>query len=218
MSSLVVLDPDLEIVDAHHHLWPESGDVVSTTPGPGQTASAGTRLDHCPAYSLDDLHRDATAGHRVVGSVFMECSAFYRTDGPERLRSVGETETVAQLPRRGGLCDGIVGFADLTLGSDVAEILEAHMAVAGPRFKGVRHSVAWDPDPAVYATFRRPPAGLLSDPRFVAGAKEVAARGLSFDTWLYFHQLPEFGALRSEQPHADDRGRPPGRSCGHWPS
>jgi len=36
------------------------------------------------------------------------------------------------------LCGGIVGFADLLLGAAVDAVLEAHLRVAGERFKGVR--------------------------------------------------------------------------------
>ncbi|MDV7088939.1 amidohydrolase family protein [Rhodococcus opacus] len=200
LSTEEILDPDLEIVDAHHHLWPSTGAAVSLPPGPGQRAQQGAQLAHCPPYSLDDLCADATSGHRVVESVYIECSSFYRNDGPEHLRPVGESETVAALAAGGGLCAGIVGFADLMLGTGVGEALDAHVAAAGPRFRGIRHTVAWDPDPDVYANFRHPPAGLLGDPRFLAGAAELVTRELSFETWLYFHQLPELAEFAAARP------------------
>ena len=56
-----IVDPERRIVDPHHHLWP--------------TAS---RL----AYGLADLLADVGGGHRVERTVFMECHAAYRTDGP----------------------------------------------------------------------------------------------------------------------------------------
>jgi hypothetical protein len=68
-----VLDPHVEIVDPHHHLWP-----------------AGSMFN----YSGDELASDTTGGHNVVATMFMECQSAYREDGPEHLRSVGETEFV----------------------------------------------------------------------------------------------------------------------------
>ncbi|KRF22405.1 amidohydrolase [Phycicoccus sp. Soil802] len=195
-----VLDVDLEIVDAHHHLWPAAGAVVSLQPGPGQQVQKGSRVPDSQAYSLADFTTDATAGHRVVGSVFVECSAFYRSEGPERSRPVGETEAVARLASPYGLCSGIVAFADLMLGSAVGEVLDEHQEVGGERFKGIRHSVAWDSDPEVFATYRRPPAGLLLDKAFLAGAGQLAERGLTFDTWLNFHQLPELVTFAAHHP------------------
>ena len=184
-----ILEPELEIVDSHHHLWPAS---------PAQE-NGGTLLSKWAPYSLDDFCSDAK-GHRITGSVYVECQACYRESGPESMRPVGETESVAALPAPGDICAGIVGFADLSLGTSVGDVLDAHHEVAGRRFRGIRHTVAWDRDPAVYATAGRPPPGLLEDSAFRAGAAELAARGLTFETWLYFHQLPELSRFAAACP------------------
>jgi len=98
-----VLDADLPIVDPHHHLW-----------------------DHKRhRYLLDELRQDTGSGHRIVATVFVDCLAFYRADGPEALRPVGETEFangVAAMCASGvygelRACAGIVSHADLTLGA-----------------------------------------------------------------------------------------------------
>jgi predicted TIM-barrel fold metal-dependent hydrolase len=189
-----ILDPSLEIVDAHHHLWPAHPTAAASDRG------AANHAGHWRSYSFADFHRDTMAGHRVTGSVYVECEARYRTDGPKELRPVGETEAVAGLEMRGGLCAGMVAFAALTLGAGVGEVLDAHLGVLNSRVRGVRHIAAWDPDPDVYATSRRPPPGLLEDPKFLAGVAEVAARGLSFETWVYFHQLPELARFAAAHP------------------
>jgi L-fuconolactonase len=72
------LEPDLPICDAHHHLWLDSGH----TGWP---------------YTLAEYHDDTSAGRNVVRSIFLECHAEYRRDGPAHLRSVGEVEFVAEL-------------------------------------------------------------------------------------------------------------------------
>jgi len=189
-----ILDPELEIVDAHQHLWP-----AHKTEG-ASDQDAAKHAQPWSSYSFEEFQRDTMTGHRVTGSVYVECGARYRTDGPGRLRPVGETEAVAGLEMRGGLCAGMVAFADLTVGAGVGEVLDAHLGVLNSRVRGVRHIVAWDPDPDVYATSRRPPAGLLEDPEFLAGVAEVEARELSFETWVYFHQLPELAQFADTHP------------------
>src|SRR2546427_10077553 len=76
----------------------------------------------------------------------------HRARGPVELRPVGETEFVAGIaamsdsglygPTR--VAAGIVGFADLTLGDRVEPVLQAQLRAGGGRFRGARHSAAWD--------------------------------------------------------------------------
>ena len=99
-----VVDPEQRIVDPHHHLW-------AAGPLP---------------YSLADLLIDVGSGHRVERTVFMECHAAYRADGPTEYAPVGETEWIAsEAQRSGGLIGGIVGHADLRL-ANLDEVLNAH--------------------------------------------------------------------------------------------
>ena len=58
------------IVDPHHHLWPEGGALP---------------------YGLEELHGDTDAGHHIEKTVFIECGASYRTNGPDHLAPLGET-------------------------------------------------------------------------------------------------------------------------------
>ncbi|MEM7340293.1 MAG: amidohydrolase family protein [Actinomycetota bacterium] len=169
-----VLEPELEIVDAHHHLW-----------------TTETRYG---VYDLDDLHVDTGAGHNVVATVFIDCGASYRIDGPEAKRPVGETEYVAERADRADEAGrtpiaAIVSHVDLTLGTAAGEVLDAHIAAAGGRFRGIRHSGARGEDPAVPTSRTEPPADLFGQASFRAGAGELAARGLSFEAWQYHHQL-----------------------------
>ena len=71
-----IIDPDRAIIDPHHHLWKK-------------------RFNR--DYLLPELWADTGSGHNVVKTVFMECRAFYRHDGAEHLKSVGETEFIAKL-------------------------------------------------------------------------------------------------------------------------
>ena len=170
-----ILEPDLPICDPHHHLW-----------------------DHPDSrYLLDELLADTGSGHNVVSTVFMECMAMYRADGPIALRPVGETEFVngvAAMSASGGygdgrMCASIVGFVDLTL-PEAGAALDAHMA-ASPRFRGIRHASGWDASEDVRNSHTNPTEGLLGDAAFRSGFAELGKRGLTFDAWMYHSQIRE---------------------------
>lgn len=180
-----IVEPELPICDPHHHLWDRDGS----------------------RYLLDELLEDVVSGHNVVSTVFVECGSMYRADGAQALRPVGETEFVngiAAMAASGGYgdvraCAGIVGFADLTLGAAVGEVLDLHLA-RSDRFRGIRHAAGWDADDRVRNSHTNPPAHLLLDEGFRAGMSELAKRGLSFDAWLYHTQIPELTDLARAQP------------------
>ena len=87
-----ILEPDLPIVDPHHHLWDRPTEILKDLPP----------LDHgfmdiirrVPRYLFDELLADLRGGHDVRATVYLECGAMYRADGPEAYRSVGEIEFV----------------------------------------------------------------------------------------------------------------------------
>ena len=109
-----ILEPALEIVDPHHHLWDRKGH----------------------RYLLDELLADTGSGHNITHSVFIECGEMYRADGPAEMQPVGEIEFVngtAAMSASGRygksrLCAGIVGHADLRLGDGVTRVLDAQIA------------------------------------------------------------------------------------------
>jgi L-fuconolactonase len=182
----VILEPDLPIVDPHHHLWDRPG----------------------WRYLLEDFLADVNSGHRVLATVFVQCRAMYRRDGPEELRPLGETEFVNGVAAMsasgsygpGRVCAGIVGHADLRLGARVADVLEAHLRVAGDRFRGIRHISTWDADASIMNPSYRPPPGLLADRSFREGFARLAPLDLSFDAWLYHPQIDELTALAQAFP------------------
>ena len=175
------LEPDLPIIDAHHHLWDHPG----------------------APYFLEDLLQDLAGGHRVTATVAVECKAMYRRQGPVALQPVGETDflnAAATASARGehGPCRvaaAIVGHADLCLGAQVRPVLQAHVQAGGGRFRGIRYSAVWHPDPAAQGSLARPPPYVMADPAFRAGFAELAPLGLSFDAWIYHTQLPELTDL-----------------------
>ena len=168
-----VLEPDLPIVDAHHHLWDRASGL----------------------YLLDQLRGDLTAGHNIVKTVFIQCGYSYRTDGPEHLKPVGETERVVSIAAGDpGICAGIVGYCDFRRSDTVDAVLEAHIAAGAGRFRGIRQSAGWDPA-VIVTTSAIPPHGILADPAFRAGLSRLGTHGLSYECSLYFPQLAELAAV-----------------------
>ncbi|MBY5496031.1 amidohydrolase family protein (plasmid) [Rhizobium leguminosarum] len=181
------LQPGQRIIDAHHHLFDRPG----------------------WRYLLDDLLVDIGEGHNVQATVYVQGRAMLRTDGPEIMRPIGETEFangVAAMSESGSygdvrVCAGIVGFADLLRGDAVRPVLEAHLAAAGAfgegpgRFRGIRHIAVWDPDPAMVNPAYQPTENMLESAAFRTGFAHLSPLGLSFDAWLLFHQIPHLARL-----------------------
>jgi predicted TIM-barrel fold metal-dependent hydrolase len=90
------------------------------------------------------------------------------------------------------VAEGIVGGGDLSVGARVRELLQAEIAAAGGRLRGIRHGVAWDGNESVgkYASRVVPPHQVL-DPKFREGFAQLAPLGLSFESWQYHPQLPD---------------------------
>jgi len=192
LTSEVPIEPDLPICDPHHHLWHR----------PDLPGRPGSR------YLLEDLLQDVGGGHRIIQTVFVECRSMYREGGAEEMRPVGETEFVQGIAAQSAsgqygttrVAAGIVGHADLTLGAAVAPVLEAHIAASSNRFRGIRHSSAWDAS-ADLRSYMSPPKGLLLDSRFREGFACLQKYGLSFDAWLYHPQLTELADLARAFPN-----------------
>jgi L-fuconolactonase len=214
-----ILEPELPIVDPHHHLW----DRRMLPPPTGPEHPFTTAIKPAQRYLLDELLADTRSGHNVVATVFLECRAFYKADGPVEMRCVGETEFVngvAAMSASGlygdtRACAGIVGNADLTLGDAVKPVLEAHERVGGGRFRGVRNSASWDADTEVLGPLNRIQKGHYLRDDFRAGFKHLAPMGLSFDAWMLEPQLPDLTDLARAFPDTtivlDHVGTPIGR-------
>lgn len=192
-----ILEPDLPIIDPHHHLWDRTGAIVADAPPPRHGFEA--MLRKVPYYMLGELLADMKSGHNVIGTVYMECGSMYRAGGEAAYRCVGETEFVNGVAAMSasGLygpalaCAGIVGHVDLTLGAAARGVLEAQIAAGGGRFRGIRHAAASDPDPAVLGPLAHRQPGLYLSPVFREGFAQLAPLGLSFDAWLLEPQLPD---------------------------
>ena len=191
-----ILEPGLPIVDPHHHLWDRATDMLKNLP-PSDHGFLDI-IRNIPRYLFDQLMADLTGGHNIRATVYMECGAMYRADGPDVLKCVGETEFVngvAAMSASGlygetRACAGIVGHVDLRLGAAAEDVLRSHIGAGHGRFRGIRHAAPFDEDPNVLGPLSGySPAGLYLDPRFREGFKVLHRLGLSFDAWLLEPQL-----------------------------
>ena len=185
------LEPEIPICDPHHHFW-------------------DMRTERIPyqRYLLHELADDVNSGHNVRSTVFVEARAMYRSSGPEEMRPVGEVEFVQGLaaasesglygPTRAAA--SIVGHANLLLGDGVEPVLEALQSASPNRFRGIRHSVTWDPHPEIEVTSAHRMQGQLADDNFRAGARVLARMGMSLEAWMYFPQLPELADFAKAVP------------------
>jgi len=185
------LEPELPICDPHHHFWDRRAQRI-----PYQR------------YLIEELTTDMHSGHNVRSTVFIECRSMYRKDGPEEMRPVGEVEFVQGIAAAsasgvygpGLAAAGIIGHANLNLGERVAPVLDALQAASPNRFRGIRHSVTWDPHPEVENTAAHKIQGQLASDQFRAGARVLARKGMTLEAWLYHPQLPELVAFAKAVP------------------
>ena len=169
-------------MDPHHHLWDRPGN----------------------RYTVEDLIADI-GDLDVTHTVFVECMASYRSEGPEHLRPVGETEFVMAQARESECLGGpeiaaIIGFADLRLEEQLEEVLDAHELAGEGRFRGIRHAAGWDEHDDIPNSHTKPPRHLYLDPRFHDGARRLARRGWVLEAWQYHSQIDELRELATAVP------------------
>src|ERR1700689_319096 len=70
-----ILEPELAIIDSHHHLWEAAG-----------------------RYLLEDYPADVGSGHNVVATVVIKSGSPQPTKGPAEFRPVGEVEFAPGAP------------------------------------------------------------------------------------------------------------------------
>ena len=200
-----ILEPGLPIIDPHHHLWDLRPLARALKPPlhPFMETLIGV-----PYYTFDHLLEDTHSGHNVIGTVFMECGAFYNRDLGEALKPVGEVEYVNGVAAQGasGLYGNfrpsaaIMGHADMHLGDEVKSVIEALEAAGSGRFRGVRQTAAWDADPGVVSGTKDRTEGRYVSDEFRAGFSAFTEYGLVFDAWLLEPQLGDFLDLARSYP------------------
>lgn len=182
-----VIDPDRPIIDPHHHLWHDRLGIPNS------------------AYLVEQLQSDTGAGHNIKKTVYIECGAEYRQDGPDELKPLGETAFVVDQAKQseqtgGAIIAGIVGRADLRLGEAVADVLKQHIEIGEGRFRGIRHAGAHAEYPEALTIPGNAPKDLFQNAGFRAGMKVLGRMELTYDSWHYHYQNRDFIDLAMAAP------------------
>lgn len=187
-----IIEPELPICDAHHHLWTFENN----------------------RYEIDEYHLDISegpeggAGHNVVSSVFVECTTSYDAAHLNQMRYVGETLYVEGLAEQGRarsdistqIAAAIIARADVDNPEGLQEAIIAHKQASPTRFRGFRQAVGWDVDPAIANSHTNPKRSLLLDPRFQRGAAILSDNDLILETVAYHEQLEELAEFARSVP------------------
>lgn len=169
-----VLEPELPIVDPHHHLWDR-------------------RRDACKyrtiVYGLNEILEDLYDGHNVVGTVYCQSKCYRSCAGPAESRTVNEVEFAQGVAAACGsglfgptpltdscarVCWGIIGELDLRHPNAEAVLEEM---IRCRNFRGVRTNGPFDED-------------------FKRGFRALEKNGLVFDVW----HAPSPGYVGGELP------------------
>jgi predicted TIM-barrel fold metal-dependent hydrolase len=205
-----ILEPDLPIVDPHHHVWVlpyamlDALDAIADDDG---RAIARTYRLH-RRYLIDELLADLTSGHNIRATVFAEAHTMYRAGGPDAMKSVGEVEFVNGF---GAMADsglfgdirfmaGIIGSIDLRLGDAIEPVIEAHLRAGGGRYRGIRPPGVCYEEKLEGLKHVMGQPHVMQDPNFLAGARRLAPHGLSLDLYVMVSQLPEALAVARALP------------------
>tara|TARA_B100000700_G_scaffold331647_1_gene466504 strand:+ start:6389 stop:7441 length:1053 start_codon:yes stop_codon:yes gene_type:complete len=194
------LEPELPIIDPHHHLWDRPNSP----------------------YLLKDIAEDVST-HNIRQTIFIECGEMYSDSDNVNMRVVGETEFASQIGKMSDkdsnitarIASGVVGTANLLLGEEVAQVLEAHIAANPDRFKGIRHRAVWldehtinqdkdilenSPTKHINTVDRTPKESMLLDETFRKGFSQLSKYDLTFEGWVYHPQLNELYDLAQAFP------------------
>ena len=187
-----IIDPEREIIDPHHHLWH------------GPDNPPGIKESY--RYLLQDLWKDTSSGHNIKKTVFIDCGQEYYSDGPEQFKPVGETEFVAEIASQAtsdqskAQISGIIGHANMMLGSNVKEVLELHKEKGNGLFRGIRHAGGWDSDERVKNAHSHPTPHIYLEDKFQEGLQELSSLDMVFDTWHYHNQIKDLTKLAKNLP------------------
>jgi len=183
-----ILEPGLPIIDPHHHLYDR----------PRYT------------YLFPELLADVGSGHNIRATLYEQAGSMYRSDGPEELKSLGETEFVCGIAAMSASGNygptrciaGVVGYVDLRLGSRAKGVLERHIAISDGRIRGIRNGATWSDDPVLKGFGGATGPGLYRDKNFREGLAALVALDLTFDAWVFQTQLVDVVDLAHAFPQA----------------
>ena len=186
-----LFEPDVAVVDAHLHLWEERDFPDPTGAEPLRTSR----------YMPGDF--DA-GGHRVAQIVYVECGSGYFVDAPDGFHAVGESVFAARTHERFAAQDGAdlagcISHVDLRSPA-LEQIINAHESASASLLRGFRQSAARLEDPEARLLAGAAEPGIYRDPEFRKGLAVLGERSLTFDAFVFHHQLEEIAELARAVP------------------
>lgn len=182
--------PELEVIDAHHHLCNLSHASYPWLQGQPVARYHGDDFPLRRDYLLEDYLTDtaelATRRARLVGSVHVENGA---------ADPIWESTWIDRMVTDNGIPTVQVVKVDLTSNTARDELAE-HAAL--PSVRGVRDILNWHPDPVLSHRAR---SDLLTDPAWLQGFAALRDFGFSFDLQMFPAQLKQAAAVAAN--HGD---------------
>jgi predicted TIM-barrel fold metal-dependent hydrolase len=180
---------DLQIVDAHMHLWDLARIPYPWLTPPLPVGITGDVSPIAKTYLLDDYLRDAVGKElrlNVTKVVHVEA-------GADPAASIAETRWLQEMGDSRGYPHAIVAHAELN-SPNVDALLAEH--ATNRNVRGVRQILNWHSDPRKTYT----PRDLLADPSWQRGFALLRRYGFSFDLQIYPSQMREAARLASRHP------------------
>ena len=178
------LEPELEIVDPHHHLWVRPGQTYFAAGVRGRSG----RRPQCRGYGICRMPLDVSTGRTRRAAVA-------RRDGIRgRMRGHGGQRCV----RRSEGVPGDVRSCRTDAWRCGPGHFERHIERSGGRFKGARYSTAWDAGERIPNVV--PDRHRLLEPSVRRAVAVMAEMGLGLDVWVYHPQLDDVVELAAAYP------------------
>lgn len=195
---------DEAVCDAHHHIWRQAD--LPWLQGEMQPRIFGPYRPLMRDYPIEEFAAEARAAG-VTRSVYVQ------TNWPPG-RAVAEARWVAGEAARGGLMQGIVGFADFAA-PDLPETLAALAVIPGMR--GIRQQLHWHANPQYRFA---PHPDVMSDPGWRAGFARLGPTGLLFELQVFAGQMAAAERLIADFPDQvfvlEHAGMPEDRGDAGW--
>lgn len=171
--------------------WPRLLDKTVRTLMPKSAVNFVGQAEYVLNPHLPEIYHQDTGKFQIEGYVHIQAA----WEGKKPMDMVEETkwlETFEDKPK------AIVGQVELEDLANLPQVLAGHQE-ASPRFRGVRDMIAMHPSKGVMDHSHRGDAWKTD--AFKEGLKMLGERGLTYDAYLYAHQLQDFIKLAKEVPH-----------------
>lgn len=172
----------MRVLDSHLHLWDNEVLAYTWLDGPLAFRFAALELEHA---RLGGAARETATGETASDENAIDETAIFVQAETVEDDFLAEVEWVETMASALGIV-GIVAGARLDRGVDTITHLDE--LAAHPLVVGVRHNLQGEPD------------GLAVSTAFVTGAREVAARGWTFDACVRADQLSDVARLAAAIP------------------